>query len=199
MACRNNATLFYLTATPFQQNVSLLIISYTPLNFASSFLCLCLEDRRLALLLLLDLPIKGSHTPAARHLSSLSWLQKVHPTLALKISKSVRHSMAHLSQQMRNLPTTAPMGSLTMTSSCYRPRICSSWAFLQSLQQLCVSSEYTNPAVLFLTRFSKFQMRPCPRHECEELIATSALEALLQSILKEDSSWTSIHRSQSYS
>ena len=134
-----------------------------------------------------------------RTLPPPSWLQKVHPALALRISKSFKHPMEQPYQQKRSPPTTAPMGSLTMTSSCYQPRICSSWAFSQSLQQLCVSLEYTNPAALFSTRFSKLPIWPSTSHEFEELIAIAALEALLQSTLKDDFLWTSTHRWRSCS
>ena len=184
-----------------------LLHSYTPLIPQSYSPSLCLysdsKGKRLAQLLILDLRITLSHTGAAQVQNPyllLSWLPRIHLAFALRIRKPFIHLTALPSQQKRSPPTIAPMESLIMTSLCYQLRISSSWAFSQSLLQLCVFSEYTNQAVSSLTRSSKMPLRPyTPCCEAGRLIAISVLAALLQSTSKEDSSWTFIHHWRNYS
>ena len=124
------------------------------------------EDKRPAQLLIVDLRITVRIPPPLKaHDTLLSCLPKTHLALALRISKPLIHPMALPRQQKRSPPTTAPMGSLIMISSCYQLRICSSWASSHLLRQSCAFLEYTNLAASFLMRFSKSPLRPYTSHE----------------------------------
>ena len=149
------------------QHASLLIFPDLLLipNLLTFFFCLesDSEDKRLAQLLISDLRITVSHITAAqstRHSLLLSWLLRMGPVFALRISKPFIHPMARPSQQKRSPPTTALTESLTMIFSYYQPPIFKSWVFSHSLRQLCVFSEYINLAASSLTRFSKISLRP---------------------------------------
>ena len=79
------------------------------------------------------------------------------------LTRSREHPTALSILRMRSLPTTAPMESQTMTSSCCQGLISSYWVFSLLLQPLSGCLEYINPAVSYLMRCSKSTSPIAPR------------------------------------